>query len=85
MMPQLLASIDGHVQVLELSSVAALERYQRTIGEDKKPVEATQAMVMAYYALHSESASLDAIRAWASDHMLMILDTRKPPDPMWPE
>lgn len=85
MMPQLLVSLDGHVQVLQLATVAALERFQRTMSDDKKPVEATQAMVMAYYAIHSEPASLDAIRAWAVDHTLMILDTRKAPDPMWPE
>jgi hypothetical protein len=83
-MPELLVSIDGHVQVIQLGTVAALERFQRTMGEDKKPVEATQAMCMAYYATHDTLASLDEIRAWATDHTLMVLDTRKAPDPIWP-
>jgi hypothetical protein len=54
------------------------------MGEDKKPVEATQAMCMAYYATHDALASLDEIRTWATDHTLMVLDTRKAPDPIWP-
>lgn len=83
-MPELLASVDGHTQVLALRNVAALERFQRTLAEDKKPLEATSAMVLAYYALHDDHASLDTVRAWAERTNLMILDTRKPPDPTWP-
>jgi hypothetical protein len=85
MMPELLASVDGHTQVLRLTSVAGLERMQQTVSEDKKPTEATSAMCLAYYSLHTEKASLEEVRKWADLVCLMVLDSRKPPDPTWPE